>query len=371
MKTRELVFQYPDGSYPGLYRVGIIEDGLGSVDWSPATIDMSGNMQLPGNLDVSGSAVVDGTLTVGSTIYALSDVAVDGDLDVSGSLTVSSIETCGLSAAQGRFTVDCSYGYVSIQPNNGFPPGFTGGSFNDSRIELYCGITAQRSLLRLFAQERYDDNITEARIVLVDSSGQYIAPAIQFDGSEGELNILSVDENKNTFTALTVDLSYGYLSLYPNLGLPPGGTLESYYDTRIDMYGGGISGDPSQYRLRLFTQRRPDTNIPEARIALATAGGNIVTPQIQFDASAEQLRILNLNPNEEVAIAVDMSGNVGVGASINPQTTLDVGGTFRIDGNPPAGSTAAGVTGQIAWDENYLYVCVAGSSWARVGIAGW
>lgn len=400
MKTRELVFQYPDGSYPGLYRVAVIENGLGSVDWSPATIDMSGNMDLPGNLDISGTA------TVGSTIYALSDVVVGGNLDVSGTLTVSSIETCALTAAQGRFTVDCSYGYVDIQPNTGLPPGGTAGSYNDSRINMYCGdgVTAQRSILRLFAQNRYDTAVTEGRLAFIDPSNAYITPALQFDASAEQLKLLAFDDLGNESVAMAVDLSghvgvattapqyeldvsgtinscgllvsqqhfavdcsYGYLSMRANLGLPPGVTAGSYNDSRINMYCS--PGDANIFRI--ISQKRWDSQITEARMILTDTSGNILSPIIQFDASHNQIRILaDETPTTNVALSIDGLGNLGVNTEA-PLTTLDVNGTFRIDRNPPLTSTDPGVTGQIAWDESYLYVCVAGSSWARVGIAGW
>lgn len=37
----------------------------------------------------------------------------------------------------------------------------------------------------------------------------------------------------------------------------------------------------------------------------------------------------------------------------------------------PASATAAGAVGQIAWDANYVYVCVAANSWKRAAIAAW
>jgi hypothetical protein len=37
----------------------------------------------------------------------------------------------------------------------------------------------------------------------------------------------------------------------------------------------------------------------------------------------------------------------------------------------PASKTAAGTTGQIAWDDSYLYLCVASNSWKRNPIAFW
>jgi len=35
----------------------------------------------------------------------------------------------------------------------------------------------------------------------------------------------------------------------------------------------------------------------------------------------------------------------------------------------PATSTSAGIEGQLAWDANFLYVCVADNIWARTNIS--
>jgi hypothetical protein len=37
----------------------------------------------------------------------------------------------------------------------------------------------------------------------------------------------------------------------------------------------------------------------------------------------------------------------------------------------PASATAAGVAGEICWDENYIYICTATNTWKRVAIATW
>ncbi len=37
----------------------------------------------------------------------------------------------------------------------------------------------------------------------------------------------------------------------------------------------------------------------------------------------------------------------------------------------PASAAAAGVTGTIAWDASYIYVCVATNTWKRAAIATW
>jgi hypothetical protein len=39
--------------------------------------------------------------------------------------------------------------------------------------------------------------------------------------------------------------------------------------------------------------------------------------------------------------------------------------------NTPASSSAAGTTGQIIWDTNYIYVCVSTNTWKRSALSTW
>ncbi|WP_055105667.1 hypothetical protein [Paenibacillus ihumii] len=65
-------------------------------------------------------------------------------------------------------------------------------------------------------------------------------------------------------------------------------------------------------------------------------------------------------------------GNIGVGTN-DPQSKLDVNGngiTIR-EPKTPASSKAPGNKGDIAWDENYIYVCVAKDTWKRMELSSW
>ena len=43
----------------------------------------------------------------------------------------------------------------------------------------------------------------------------------------------------------------------------------------------------------------------------------------------------------------------------------------RVSNGTPASATATGTTGEIQWDSNYIYVCVATNTWKRVAISTW
>lgn len=63
---------------------------------------------------------------------------------------------------------------------------------------------------------------------------------------------------------------------------------------------------------------------------------------------------------------------VGVGTGV-PTAKLDVAGdTMRLrTPKTPASATATGNAGDLAWDANYVYVCVATNTWKRSPLASW
>lgn len=66
------------------------------------------------------------------------------------------------------------------------------------------------------------------------------------------------------------------------------------------------------------------------------------------------------------------NGNVGIGTN-DPDTKLDVNGDkLRIRNKyTPASSNAACSQGQMAWDDQYVYVCVDQNSWKRTELSSW
>lgn len=71
-------------------------------------------------------------------------------------------------------------------------------------------------------------------------------------------------------------------------------------------------------------------------------------------------------------LRIDASGRVGIGTNA-PSGLLDVADDkIRIRSpRTPASATASGGQGEIAWDANFIYVCVATNAWRRAPLSTW
>ena len=74
---------------------------------------------------------------------------------------------------------------------------------------------------------------------------------------------------------------------------------------------------------------------------------------------------------DDLYIATNL-GYIGLGNK-TPQVRLDMSSDVLRLRTPktPATAGAIGHQGSIAWDANYIYVCVATNTWKRAAIATW
>ncbi|MNO91467.1 hypothetical protein D3C76_830110 [compost metagenome] len=75
---------------------------------------------------------------------------------------------------------------------------------------------------------------------------------------------------------------------------------------------------------------------------------------------------------DTVISAKRSNGQVGIMTNA-PSAALDVNGNnMRLrTAKTPASATATGNAGEICWDANYVYVCVAANTWKRSALATW
>jgi hypothetical protein len=118
-----------------------------------------------------------------------------------------------------------------------------------------------------------------------------------------------------------------------------------------------------------------DVNVPNSgtptMLALSNSGGGYAdVAEFDYDATNSPNPLtLSLKHSRPFVIS---GGSLGI-ACTDPQVKLDVNdNSIRIrTAKTPTTSSAPGTQGQIAWDNNYLYVCVTTNGWKRIALSSW
>jgi hypothetical protein len=164
-----------------------------------------------------------------------------------------------------------------------------------------------------------DNGLSVSNTFRVDPSGNMTATSATVSGT--------VNANAGTFTG-TVDVN---------------GTLRSgSTGARWD-----LDNTP---RLRFFDSTRERMRLTQDRVEFWTNSG----------ASAGAL----VGGNETGVPSVSSTGKF-YAPSAEIGLGMTVGGALILETDIPASSSASGVQGQITWDNNFIYICVATNTWKR------
>ena len=107
-------------------------------------------------------------------------------------------------------------------------------------------------------------------------------------------------------------------------------------------------------------------------VGLLAQSANAYPMSIASGTSSSATNAVILSTSGEEAMRVDYLGRVGIGTS-DPTNALDVNSdSIRVrTSQTPATAGATGNQGEIAWDADYIYICVATNTWKRVAISTW
>lgn len=117
--------------------------------------------------------------------------------------------------------------------------------------------------------------------------------------------------------------------------------------------------------------------VPVANMTATFSNASITYDAIGMNvtdtASNANSTLINLKVGGTSRFNVKKTGEVTanvVNANTLNANTLNAN-TLYVTNATPASATATGVKGQIVWDTNYIYVCVATNTWKRAAISTW
>ncbi len=161
----------------------------------------------------------------------------------------------------------------------------------------------------------------------------------------GNYNTANGTYSLNANTTGYGNIAIGYASLFSN--------TTGYNNIAQGMYAGRyISGGS-------VANQTSNNSLYFGYNSMALANGD--TNEIVFGANAVGNGSNSVTLGNDLITKTILKGNVDInGDAIRLRTA-----------QTPASATAAGDTGMICWDANYIYVCVATNTWKRSAIATW
>ena len=88
------------------------------------------------------------------------------------------------------------------------------------------------------------------------------------------------------------------------------------------------------------------------------------------DSTARYFSALG-KPNYSIVKGLNIIGNVAASDDVIAGNTVTTKGLVISNPITPESSTAPGTKGQIAWDTDYVYVCIADGTWRRAALTSW
>ena len=399
---------------------GVLNNGIvtvsGMLDEASGVLD-NGIVTVSGMLDEASGVLNNGTVTVSgmiNTVSGIAEAALGGGVTIEQVLNTSS----GIVIASGtEFLSDLVevsgliYGTI-ISSGSVFNEGIVtvSGMLEEASGVLDNGIVIVSGMV-ISSGTRFIDDLEAASGDLFNSilASSGIADRLNIDltGTTNTARIINNDAQEPTHFRLVNASGIGSRLLlesssgvdgntWANVSLSDGGyRIYNYtYNWNIE-----VSGQPSSTQIILNSGTAWRELLPIALSGISVSGSflnnghpsgvRIVSQEppsghiLTIEAHPGQSLITDLSPSlpETVDIfylgvnglVVNKDNNVGI--NLDPQSItsdLDIRGDgirIRNSGVVPT-SSSVGYTGEIKWDENYIYVCTSNNTWKRVALEG-
>lgn len=254
--------------------------------------------------------------------------------------------------------IDTTNGYVGIKtstPNTDFE---IGDGSDNTKMSLYGKNNDENSVI--IRMGNTNDGAFGYRIRM-DTLNNRLYIEADNDGSKTFAKKIYIDRSTGNLTLpnnLTVGNLLQVIGIFQKTGAT-GETKISIHDTRSN------NGDMALLSFGTAVTVTADKSMI-GHIETGAYGIGDFIIAVNNIANTTQVSIAD----EKVRVKAD--GKVGIGTN-SPQNLLDINSDIlRLrTAKTPASAGATGLAGQICWDTNYLYICVATNTWKRIALSTW
>ena len=310
---------------------------------------------------------------------ANAELDVDGAAIISGSFTVSGSSTIGLNsehAAQFNGPLSASAGmHISGTMPKLAIGSNTSTTNNSGMLTIRPDDTNNRVLMMVQRTEGSDNRIVLAATgsgqVIV--GGAHLAGVFNVSGSTAERLISAKSDTLDPAFYVDGDGEL-YNSGSHTLKAPQPGI---YLSSSVD------SNAHAHFVLNATKNILIQNNSTNKHIVFKTNDAGSIKEGFRIDGAVPEVVVnqgsdslidfrVESNNNTHMIFSDGSANKVGIGVS-NPLAALDISGSaIRIrTSDAPSNASDPGAAGEIRWDTNYIYVCVATDTWKRVAISTW
>ena len=199
----------------------------------------------------------------------------------------------------------------------------------------------------------------------------------------GDLNVANGEAALFSNTSGAYNIAVGVEALYSNVG--GGSNVATGYQALYSNTSGGnnVANGPTALQFSQTGNNNTAIGIESGRIIGSGAIANVINNSVFLGAYT---RPLNNSETNQIVIGYAVVGagsntvTLGNASIVTTQLRGDVitngtitGSQFKLSAlnTAPANASATGVTGEIRYDANYMYVCVATNTWKRSAITTW
>ena len=369
--------------------------------------DVSGNLTVDTNtlhVDASDNRVAIGNLDPQAPLHIQTGGGGGGSVDSAFTSAVklyiesnSSSSIClraGTNSAANFFfgdPADYNVGQIAYSNYNNSMSFFTNGSSKaiiDANGNLSIGNTLPQVKLHVRQTTNGSGaNSTQSTSAFFDSSGSNLigiaaganaAAGFYFkNSSDSEVGRIFYNHSDNSMTFNTSGTEQLRINSSGYLGLNTTNPLAPIHVSRYSSLSGvtpnsGSSlfiDDQSAALISMGAAWYGSSNLYFGRAAGNGASEDNDSGSIYY---SNYFSSLNFKVNGSDRMHINYAGNLGVGTSV-PTEKVDINSDkIRLrNSNTPSSASSTGAKGEICYDTNYVYVCVATNTWKRAALATW